>query len=487
MKTRNTALNALLTVTIVGLASWNALSFYPLSQSAKAASAAGLTTPTDRSPSNGRIVFANAQGDDGISTMNADGSDRRRLTSGGDPAWSPDGTQIAFARSEGLPVERGVYIMTADGGNQRQIAQGKDIRSISWSPDGTRLAFSNWDSGDVYLVNSEASDQRVIKHDGYSAAWSPDGSKLAIAGDDYALYLVDVEGGREIRIAVPPIYDSAYADPAWSKDGSKIYFTRWAGCAFNDCYDPEIWTVNSDGSKAMRLPGVYGFGINSSPDGTKIIFSYGGDLFVMNPDGTEVINITNTSDKYEFEPSWGPVLSSCPDSLSPTSQSFAAIGGTSSIDVIAGSECSWSASTHVEWIIIASGLSGNGNGKISYSVAVNDSTPSRIGVLLVANRTVLVTQAGALAKITAVSVVGKKLFVFGEHFHPGSVILLNGEEQKTANDVQNPQTLLIGKKAGKRIKPGDRLQVRNPNGSLSEELTFTADSATVQVIQKHGS
>jgi hypothetical protein len=71
-------------------------------------------------------------------------------------------------------------------------------------------------------------------------------------------------------------------------------------------------------------------------------------------------------------------------------------------------------------------------------------------------------------------VQGKKLFVFGENFDPGAVILLNDEEQQTKHDSQNPETTLIGKKVGKKIKPGDKLQVRNPNGTLSEEFTFTA-------------
>ena len=67
-----------------------------------------------------------------------------------------------------------------------------------------------------------------------------------------------------------------------------------------------------------------------------------------------------------------------------------------------------------------------------------------------------------IPRIVSASVQGKKLFVFGENFDPGAVILRNGEEQKTKNDDLNPQTALIGKKAGKRIKPGDKLQVRNP-------------------------
>jgi hypothetical protein len=53
------------------------------------------------------------------------------------------------------------------------------------------------------------------------------------------------------------------------------------------------------------------------------------------------------------------------------------------------------------------------------------------------------------------------------------VILINGEEQETRNDDQNPQTRLIAKPAGKKIRPGDRVRVRNPDGTLSEEFIFT--------------
>ncbi len=76
-------------------------------------------------------------------------------------------------------------------------------------------------------------------------------------------------------------------------------------------------------------------------------------------------------------------------------------------------------------------------------------------------------------RIIIASVSGKKLFITGENFHDSAVILLNGEEQKSKNDEQNPQTILIGKKAGKKIKAGDRVQVRNPDGAVSQEFTFT--------------
>jgi acetyl esterase/lipase len=80
----------------------------------------------------------------------------------------------------------------------------------------------------------------------------------------------------------------------------------------------------------------------------------------------------------------------------------------------------------------------------------------------------------SLLRITDAAVSGKKLYVFGNKFEDGAVILLGGEPQKSKNDEQSPKTKLIAKKAGRKIEPGQTvmLQVKNPDGSLSEEFIF---------------
>ena len=107
------------------------------------------------------------------------------------------------------------------------------------------------------------------------------------------------------------------------------------------------------------------------------------------------------------------------------------------------------------------------DGKVLIGGGLDGST---IGGLLSAE---LGNFAAVPPTIIMASVSGKKLIIAGENFDDGAVILINGEEQKTRNDEQNPQTTLIGKKAGKKVKAGDRVQVRNPNGSISAEFTFT--------------
>lgn len=79
-------------------------------------------------------------------------------------------------------------------------------------------------------------------------------------------------------------------------------------------------------------------------------------------------------------------------------------------------------------------------------------------------------------EIFEAAVRGKKLFVSGENFGLGADLLMDGARlKKTSNDEDNPSTLMVAKKAGKSIEPGQTvmLQVKNPDGTLSNEFSFT--------------
>jgi hypothetical protein len=167
-------------------------------------------------------------------------------------------------------------------------------------------------------------------------------------------------------------------------------------------------------------------------------------------------------------------LGGCTYSMSPSSQSFDSGGGGGTVQIVAGSGCSWSASANANWISINSGGSGNASGTIGYSVGSNTSSDSRSGTISVQGDTFTVYQdgVGAAPEITSTSGSGKKVFVYGVNFDSGSVILLNGEKQKTLHDDSNPRTVLIGKKLGRWAAPGDKLQVRTSTGALSAEYTY---------------
>jgi hypothetical protein len=109
-------------------------------------------------------------------------------------------------------------------------------------------------------------------------------------------------------VSPSPFYDYG---PAWSPDGSKITFARCVDSNGFGCYTTShIWVVNADGSNPTKLTDTPASTHTWSPDGTKIIFGSVDDsleprdLFVMNPDGSGLTNITNTDGTREWSPSW---------------------------------------------------------------------------------------------------------------------------------------------------------------------------------------
>jgi hypothetical protein len=80
--------------------------------------------------------------------------------------------------------------------------------------------------------------------------------------------------------------------------------------------------------------------------------------------------------------------------------------------------------------------------------------------------------ASHLPLIVSLAREGKNLIVFGQNFGTGAGIVLNGEPQKTSNDMDSPSTRLIGKKVGKKIRTGDKVKVRNADGSESNEVIY---------------
>jgi hypothetical protein len=309
------------------------------------------TTPTKSEPRSalaaqltGKLVFQTTYGGP-LYTIDVDGSGLQRITNGIDPAWSPDGSQIAFVRWED---PRGVWVANADGSNAHRVFDWNQARYPSWSPDGQEIVFSRqksggggggggfpggfpggfsagdvstsarrppggfggggpsgggggWTLGIVATGDGAFREPKPISDTNLTPDWSPDGTQIVIAGNN-GLMGQSVDGQTSWQLTA----DSYDTTPAWSPDGTKVAFVRrqhdhWEIYVIDvttgrqtRLTDTPAW---SDGTSP--LPNVPASSVSPawSPDGQYLAFltdraastATGGvwDIWVMKADGSD--------------------------------------------------------------------------------------------------------------------------------------------------------------------------------------------------------
>ncbi len=266
----------------------------------------------------GKILFtSDRSGSFQIYVMNADGTDQRRLTHGGDndfsPAWSPDGTRIAFSSNRASAgFDDKLFLMDADGTNMRQLTTSSGDHVLpSWSPDGTQIAYTNDDSLDGRVIDVDFTNPRKPSRSigsGRGLQWSPDGTQIVFGfyergvDDDYDVWVMNADGANRRQLTHNTYNDLA---PSWSPDGTQIaYSSRQDG-------DFEMFVMNADGTNVRQLTNNTFQDVSDgwSPDGTQILFTShrdgDGEVYVMNTDGTNVRQLThNTAEDYTAQQSW---------------------------------------------------------------------------------------------------------------------------------------------------------------------------------------
>jgi TolB protein len=268
------------------------------------------------------LVVSTRDGDYAIFGMDGDGGGQHRVTdergdtstAAGtafqiDPAWSPDGTKIAFASAREGTLD--IYVMNADGTNTTQLTSSPDNdQRPTWSPDGKRIAFaSDAGGGHVHVMNADGSDSRRLTDDlapEAEPAWSPDGAWIAYTRREPGSEIVEVwvarpDGSERRQVTT---LNAQTQGPAWSPDGTTIAFAANRGGTRFD-----IYTSRADGKELRRAvrSAEDAFEPAWSPDGEILAFYRGGAIVTIDQDGSEE-QITDPANN-DSSPAWNPAPS----------------------------------------------------------------------------------------------------------------------------------------------------------------------------------
>ena len=217
-------------------------------------------------------------------------------------------TRIAYVTKAGKRYV--LWVADADGENaQSALSSNEPIISPAWSPNGSQLAYVSFESRKpvVYVHEIASGRRRLIANfrgSNSAPAWSPDGSSLAVTltrDGSSQLYTISAQGGEPRRLMQSSGIDT---EPAFSSDGRTIYFVSDRGGA------PQVYKVSASGGSAQRVTfsGNYNISPSVSADGKWLAYisrvGGGFKLHVMDLASGSVTAVTDTSE--DESPSFAP-------------------------------------------------------------------------------------------------------------------------------------------------------------------------------------
>ena len=271
------------------------------------------------------------------------------------PVWSPDGTKLAF-------VSGGeIWVINADGTNEHRVTNNSTADTDpAWSPDGTKIVFTKGSSG-IAVINADGTNETTLTTSGVAPAWSPDGTKIAFSrtqSSNGGIFTMDANGANEVRITPAITGDELYENPAWqsvaqtpntySISGRITYNNLPVSGAIVNLSGTTTATTTTDTIGNYQFSGLTADGnytvtpatpnyiftpanrtfsnLNSNQTSNfevqwvclngnrcvrngKIAFGISGDIYTIDPDGTNQVNITNNA-AFDYEPNFSPFGSS---------------------------------------------------------------------------------------------------------------------------------------------------------------------------------